>query len=63
MSEQYVLVPQADIDKVEESRLAMYKNLESVLTGYQLSCLSFDMKGNLWHLTHRRYDKIIIERG
>jgi len=49
-----VIVPQADIDRLEKARLSLHKWIQE----YNIDRLDlFSITGTMWHITHRKYPK------
>jgi len=54
--EKRVLVPQSDIDKLEEAR----KDLWAILAEHPaIAVLTMDITKKMFHITHRRYEEEI----
>jgi len=54
MPDKMVIVPQADIDLAEKSRIELYQALEN---GNLTLSVLLNITPNIWKLTHRRYEE------
>lgn len=52
MSNKNVIVPQKDIDRLEEARLRLYAMLKDTKYGYELP---FGISDAMWQITHKKY--------
>ena len=57
VDEEYVLVPQKDIDEIEEARLAIFKLFPDPDSIMIMNLLK--ISNPMWKVTHKRYNKAI----
>ncbi len=54
-----LVIPQADIDKVEEARKALHVLLKDKLSNGVYAELCFEVTAPIYKLTHKKYDKVV----
>ena len=54
-----VVIPQADLDKLEDARLSLHKLLKDKLSNAAYAELCFEVTTPMYKLTHKKYEKVV----
>lgn len=60
-----VIIPESDLDKLEEARIKLSRIIENIVIDksynyFQITGELRDVSQQMWQLTHKKYNKIVI---